>query len=133
MDREVTYTLAIDIPINEETSGLYSENENLIMEIIDDSIHRIESISEKEGFISLERIFRILKMRESPNCPHILFDRLMDYFFHEGNILSLFLDASFDLEPVFSSSKKQKPQKHMRILKPEPEGEQKEESPKEES
>ena len=98
-DRQVTYTTAIDIPINKETSRLFSVDGDELIYAIEQCIKKIARIINKEGFITLERIFRILELRAHPECPHILFTNISDRHF-DNYWLSLFLDHDFDLKLI---------------------------------
>lgn len=121
MDKQVTYTLAIDIPINPETSKLYSTNDELLFMSINQAMNVIQIVIEREGFISMERIFRILEVREHVECPHILFTHLSDWNFTDTNLLSLFLEHDFELYPVLTKRTQKKKRKiETRPRRPEP-------------
>ena len=121
MDHQVTYTLAIDIPINQETSRLYSTNDEILFMAINQAMNVIHIVIEREGFISMERIFRILEVREHIECPHILFTQLSDWNFTDTNLLSLFLEHEFELYPVLVK-KAQKKKRRIETIprRPEP-------------
>lgn len=105
MDHEVIYNLLIEFPINQETTKLYSMNKDMTDMAIRHAIGRIKHIIGKEGFISLERIMKILEFRASYDTPHIFFDNLDTYRF-TNNTLSLGLDFSFELDSIFDSKPK---------------------------
>lgn len=122
MDKQVTYTLAIDIPINPETSRLYSSTDEVLFMAVNQAMNLINIVIEREGFISMERIFRILEAREHVECPHILFTHLSDWSFSDTNLLSLFLEHDFELYPVLAkrTQKKKKRIIETRPRRPEP-------------
>ncbi len=99
-DHQVTYALVIDIPINRETSRLYSPNRQLMMAAIEEVIHHIKRIISKEGFVTMERIFRMLELRSNPECPHILFTNVSDWNFTDDELLSIMLEHDFELLTV---------------------------------
>lgn len=111
-ENSVLYKLTLNFPISEETTKLYSENDEVMVTALQEAINRIEVVIRKDGFISLERIVRILGFRSSPTCPHILFDDLADYRF-DGEWLDLELDCDFLVVPY-----EVKPRK-LRVVAPE--------------
>lgn len=136
MDNKANYFLSIDIPFNEETSRAYSDDPPMSMSYAEHIIQRIKLILRKESYISLNRIFRTMEMREQLGCPTIFFDTLIDWSFgkaEDGNgyILSLCMgNFEFDILPVirketpktsYQSIAKEK--KHLRIVKNESEEE----------
>lgn len=112
-ENSVLYKLTLNFPISEETTKLYSENDELMVTALQEAINRIEVVIRKDGFISLERIVRILDFRSSPTCPHILFDDLADYRF-DGEWLDLELECDFMVVPY-----EVKPRKKLRVVAPE--------------
>ena len=105
MDHEIVYLMKIVVPINQETTKLYSVDDDMLIMGLKTALNRIDMVIEKDGFITLERIFRILEMRASPECPHILFDALTDYGYEE-DILELSLSYSFETTPIFAKNTK---------------------------
>lgn len=106
MDNELVYDIGMLIPINFQTTRLYSDDMEILSENISDAMSKIESIIKRDTFISMERIFRILEMRSQIECPHILFDYLNVNDFAITNCgteekpdlaLSLSLSYSFEL------------------------------------
>jgi hypothetical protein len=105
MDHEVVYNLLIEFPINQETTKLYSMNKDMTDMAIRHAVSKIKHIIRKEGFISLERIMKILEFRACYDTPHIFFDTLDTYRF-ANNTLSLGLEFSFELDSIFDSKPK---------------------------
>ena len=126
-EKAVLYKLTVNFPISEETTKLYSEDDELMVVSLQEAMHKIETIIRKDGFISLERIARILGFRASPTCPHILFDDLSDYRF-DGEWLDLELECDFLVTP-YEISAKDRPKKKLYIV---PEEEKEEENKEEE-
>ena len=132
------YLLKVQLPVMEETTKLYSENDELMVSSIQDGLDRIERMIRKDGFITLERVIQVMGYRPSPTCPHILFYELSDYHF-DGETLEMDLQCDFLLSP-YEVVPKVKPKKKLHIVRDEePEEENKEEeewqpsSPKETS
>ena len=131
------YLLKVQLPVTEETTKLYSENDELMVNAIQDGLDKIERMIRKDGFITLEGIIRVMGYRPSPTCPHILFYELSDYHF-DGEWLEMDLQCDFLLSP-YEVVPKVKPKKKLYLVQKEPEEENKEEeewqpsSPKETS
>lgn len=124
MNNILHYTMVVDIPINEESTKLYSKNPKLTDAAIDTHLYEVSRVMDKEGFITMERIFRMLKIRATPDCPHILFTDLQEWrYFEEEEKLRLFLANDFFMLPVFSASSRRRPPK---LYEVKPESEDKE-------
>lgn len=108
MDKNVSYTLAIDLPINQETTKLYSMNKEVRLAAIQEAINRLKHIIHKEGFISLERIMKLFGFRANYETPHILFTDFVESQYGNG-VLTLFLANEFELDSIFNKSNKQLP------------------------
>ena len=100
MDKIVSYTLAIDLPINQETTKLYSMNKEVRLAAIQEAINRLKHIIHKEGFISLERIMKLFGFRANYETPHILFTDFVESQYGSG-LLTLFLANEFELDSIF--------------------------------
>ena len=100
MDKNVSYTLAIDLPINQETTKLYSMNKEVRLAAIQEAINRLKHIIHKEGFISLERIMKLFGFRANYETPHILFTDFIESQYGNG-VLTLFLANEFELDSIF--------------------------------
>ena len=105
MGNELIYDIGMLIPLNFQTTKLYSDDEELLAANVSDAMSKIESIIKRDTFISMERIFRILEMRSQIECPHILFDYLNvnDFFItncgtEEKPDLALSLSLSYSFE-----------------------------------
>ena len=98
-DRQITYTLAIDIPVNRETSKMYSPSDEITEYSVRYCMNHVKHVIKKEGFITLERVFRILDLRANPECPHILLTEVSDWTF-KNELLSIFFCHDFELLPV---------------------------------
>ena len=133
-ENAATYVLKVQLPVTEETTKLYSENDELMVNAIQDGLDKIERMIRKDGFITLEGIVRVMGFRPSPTCPHILFYELSDYHF-DGEWLDLELECDFLLIPYEVTPK---PKRKLHIIREEPEEDKEEEvwqpsSPKETS
>ncbi|MDT3386713.1 MAG: hypothetical protein LIR46_02965 [Bacteroidota bacterium] len=113
MDKNVSYTLAIDLPINQETTKLYSMNKEVRLAAIQEAINRLKHIINKEGFISLERIMKLFGFRANYETPHILFTDFVESQYGSG-LLTLFLANEFELDSIFSKANKQQP--HLEVV-----------------
>lgn len=122
-DREIVYLMTIVIPINQETTRLYSVNDDMLVMGLESAVNHIGMVISKEGFITLERIFRILEMKASPNCPHILFDDFADYNYRDGS-LELTLGYSFEATPFAVKNPKQAKVVNMRHISTKPRAKQ---------
>ena len=110
MDRLITYTMCIGIPFNRETTRLHSDDRELEGAVVESTINHILNVLEREGFITMERIFRILKTKASPNCPHVIFTDLESWEMNEEEdgekILMLWLSSDYELDPVAPTREK---------------------------
>lgn len=108
MNHEVAYDLMINLPFNEETSTMYSMDEDMVLMSIEHALRHIEIIMDKDGFISLERIMKILGYRACQDTPHIFFDSLEGWHYAEGNLA---MELCFGFEANTVHGKKHAPPK----------------------
>ena len=104
MDRIAAYTLCFSFPLNSETSGLYSDSEEVKMAGINSTLNMIELIISSHGFVSLETIMKYFELRPTRHCPGIFFTNLenaeIEYDeINQTDVVTLWLSNEFKLRP----------------------------------
>jgi len=127
MDNTITMSIQIDIPINRGSSKIYSDIPQVLDLSLEHAIEQIQYILERDGFINTESLLRVLKMRQNPKFPHILFDEMEFWEFFEDNqhrktnepeyILRLWLNCAYEQPEVIWGTLKAQERKKLRMLK----------------
>lgn len=104
MDRTAAYTLCFSFPFNKDTSGLYSDNNELKIAGINSTINTIELIISSHGFVSLETVMKYFELRPTRHCPGIFFTGLenaeIEYDeINRTDVITLWLTNEFKLRP----------------------------------
>ena len=104
MDRLAVYTLCFSFPLNSETSGLYSDSEEVKISSINSTLNMIELIISSHGFVSLETIMKYFELRPTRHCPGIFFTSLenaeIEYDeINKTDVVTLWLSNEFKLRP----------------------------------
>jgi len=105
MDRQVDYTLVVDIPYNRETTIFQSNSKEVQRTMLDDCINTIKNYIHSEKYISLEKVFEIMGARAVRACPHIFFTEFDGWEFVDDDesdeeTIRLYLTHSFELRPT---------------------------------
>ena len=105
MEKMGAYTLCFSFPLNRETCGLYSDDEDLKLKNIQQTLNAIGIILSSHGFCTMSRLMDYFELRPTRRCPSLVFTSLENFELsydeiHQTDVMTVWVSNDLKLRPL---------------------------------
>lgn len=105
MEKMGSYTLCFSFPLNKETCGLYSDDNDEKMKNIQKTLSIIGIILSSHGFCTMSRLMDYFELRPTRRCPSLVFTSLENFELsydeiHQTDVMTVWVSNDLKLRPL---------------------------------
>ena len=105
MEKMGSYTLCFSFPLNKETCGLYSDDDEVKLQNIQQTLNVIGIILSSHGFCTMSRLMDYFELRPTRRCPSLVFTSLENFELsydeiHQTDVMTVWVSNDLKLRPL---------------------------------
>lgn len=105
MEKMGSYTLCFSFPLNKETCGLYSDDDEEKLHNIQQTLNAIGIILSSHGFCTMSRLMDYFELRPTRRCPALVFTSLENFELsydeiHQTDVMTVWVSNDLKLRPL---------------------------------
>ena len=105
MEKMGSYTLCFSFPLNKETCGLYSDDDEVKLQNIQQTLNAIGIILSSHGFCTMSRLMDYFELRPTRRCPSLVFTSLENFELsydeiHQTDVMTVWVSNDLKLRPL---------------------------------
>lgn len=105
MEKMGSYTLCFSFPLNKETCGLYSDDDEEKLQNIQQTLNAIGIILSSHGFCTMSRLMDYFELRPTRRCPSLVFTSLENFELsydeiHQTDVMTVWVSNDLKLRPL---------------------------------
>lgn len=105
MEKMGSYTLCFSFPLNKETCGLYSDDDEVKLQNIQQTLNAIGIILSSHGFCTMSRLMDYFELRPTRRCPSLVFTSLENFELsydeiHQTDVMTVWVANDLKLRPL---------------------------------